>query len=87
MISVDKLRKKLYNTIMYKVVWKDTEDRSCEEEVNDLSEAMAFATKLGILVTINGNGMEIVGTFGSDSVNNGLLPNGDPYTWYKRRNP
>lgn len=72
---------------MFKVEWKDTAGRDCVEEVKDLSEAMAFAKELGILVTINGAGMEIVGKFGSDSVDNGLLPNGDPYTWYKRRTP
>ena len=70
---------------MYKVVWKDTAGRGCEEEVKDLSEAMAFAKELGILVTINGGGMEIVGHFGADTINNGKLPNGEKYSWYKRR--
>ena len=71
---------------MYKVNWKDTAGRGCEEEVKDLSEAMAFAKELGILVTINGGGMEIVGVFGADAVNNGKLPDGHNYTWMKRRN-
>lgn len=56
---------------------------SCET----LDGAMTFAKTVGTSVVIKGNGIEIVGTFGSDSVDNGLLPNGDPYTWYKRRNP
>jgi hypothetical protein len=72
---------------MYKVNWNDTAGRGCVEEVKDLSEALSFAKELGILVTINGNGMEIVGVFGADSINNGLLPNGDKYGWYKRRKP
>jgi len=72
---------------MYKVNWKDTAGRGCEEAVKDLSEAMAFAKELGILVTINGGGMEIVGKFGADSIENGYLPNGDKYSWYKRRKP
>jgi len=72
---------------MYEVKWNDTTGRGCVEAVKDLSEAMAFAKELGILVTINGDGMEIVGVFGADSVNNGLLPNGDKYSWYKRRKP
>lgn len=72
---------------MYKVEWKDTVGRGCVEEVKDLSAALAFATSLGIPVTINGGGMEIVGVFGADSINNGLLPNGDRYGWYKRRKP
>ncbi len=70
---------------MYKVNWKDTAGRGCVEEVKDLSEAMAFAKELGIPVTINGKGMEIVGVFGADSVNDGKLPNGETYSWYKRR--
>ena len=70
---------------MYKVVWNDTAGRGCVEEVKDLSEAMKFAKELGILVTINGGGMEIVGVFGADSINNGKLPNGENYSWYKRR--
>ena len=70
---------------MYKVEWKDTSGRECIKELNSLSEAMDFARELDILVTITGNGMEIVGTFGSAGVEQGLLPNGDPYTWYKRR--
>ncbi len=70
---------------MYKVNWKDTAGRGCEEEVKDLSLALAKATELGIPVTINGGGMVIVGTFGADSVKDGVLPSGEKYTWYKRR--
>jgi len=72
---------------MYEVKWKDTAGKGCAEEVKDLSEALAFAKELGILVTINGDGMEIVGVFGADSVNNGKLPDGTNYSWYKRRRP
>ena len=70
---------------MYKVNWKDIDGVDFEEKVNTLNDAMIFAKSLGILVTINGNDMEIVGVFGADSINNGKLPNGDHYTWYKRR--
>jgi hypothetical protein len=70
---------------MYKVEWKDTAGRGCVEEVVDLSKAMEFAKELGILVTINGGGMEIVGRFGVDAVVNGVCPDGVPYTWMKRR--
>jgi hypothetical protein len=70
---------------MYKVEWKDAAGRGCEEEVVDLSKAMAFAKELGILVTINGGGMEIVGLFGADGIENGVCPDGVPYTWMKRR--
>jgi hypothetical protein len=70
---------------MYKVNWKDKAGVSFEEEVKTLSDAMAFAKELGILVTINGGGMEIVGLFGADSIKDGICPDGVPYTWMKRR--
>ena len=72
---------------MYKVNWKDTAGRGCVEEVKDLSAALLFAKELGIPVTINGGGMEIVGVFGADSIKDGKLPDGTDYTWYKRRRP
>ncbi len=72
---------------MYKIEWKDTAGRGCVTEVADLTLALAKATELGIPVTINGGGMEIVGTFGADAVNNGKLPDGTAYSWYKRRMP
>ena len=71
---------------MYKVNWKDKAGVSFEEEVASLDDAMAFAKSLGILVTINGGGMEIVGLFGADSIKEGMCPDGVPYTWMKRRN-
>ena len=83
--TIDNLKKRIYNVRMYKVEWKDTAGRGCVEDVKDLSEAMAFAKELGILVTINGKGMEIVGVFGADSVKEGKLPDGHDYTWKKRR--
>ena len=70
---------------MYKVNWKDKAGVSFEEEVKTLGDAMAFAKALGILVTINGGGMEIVGLFGADSIKDGMCPDGVPYTWMKRR--
>ena len=51
----------------------------------DLSEAMAKAKTLGCFVRIVGEGMEIVGNFGADSVEDGVLPNGEAYGWKKRR--
>lgn len=72
---------------MYKVNWKDTTGRGCVEEVKDLSLAIARATELGILVTINGNGIEVIGVFGADGITNGKLPTGEYYSWYKRRPP
>ena len=60
----------------------------CEEvetDVVDLEAAMALAKVLDKFVVIRGNGMEIVGRFGADSVENGDCPDGVEYTWRKRR--
>ena len=51
-----------------------------------LGEAMEYSKSLGVLVTIKGNGMEIVGLFGADSIKDGKCPDGVDYTWMKRRN-
>ncbi len=72
---------------MYKIKWKNVQGDELTVEVKDLSLAIAKATELGIPVTINGGGMEIVGVFGSDSVKDGMLPDGTEYSWYKRRRP
>lgn len=50
-----------------------------------LDEAMAHARWLGEFVTITGNGMEIVGRFGVDSIEQGQCPDGVAYDWMKRR--
>ena len=65
---------------MYRVV--------CEEqeiEVVDLKAAMEVAKTLDRFVTIFGDGMEIVGRFGADSIKDGVCPDGVEYTWRKRR--
>lgn len=68
----------------FKVTWCDQ-----EKECDDLTEAMLLSKQLkdchGITARIFANGMEIVGSMGGDMVEDGLLPNGEPYTWYKRR--
>jgi hypothetical protein len=55
------------------------------EQFDDLDQAMTHARLLGEFVTITGNGMEIVGVFGADSVENGVCPDGVEYDWMKRR--
>jgi hypothetical protein len=65
---------------MYEVKWKED-----SKEFITLDEAMKFSKELNCFVTIVGDGMELVGMFGSDSVNNGKLPDGTDYTWMKRR--
>lgn len=56
-----------------------------EQRFESLDLAMAHARLLGEFVTITGNGMEIVGVFGVDSVKDGRCPDGVDYTWMKRR--
>lgn len=72
---------------MFEITWKDSQGQDCSELTETLAMALEFAKELGILVTINGSGMEIVGVFGADSVQQGKLPNGTEYNWYKRRIP
>ena len=59
--------------------------RTQQQDFESLDQAMAYARVLGEFVTITGNGMEIVGVFGTDSVENGRCPDGEAYTWMKRR--
>jgi hypothetical protein len=58
---------------------------ACEQKCNDLAAAMDFAKEVNCLVTIKGNGMEIIGKFGADSIQDGKCPDGHDYTWMKRR--
>lgn len=46
---------------------------------------MAWAKQLGEFVTIKFNGLELAGKFGVDGISGGKFPNGEPYTWKKRR--
>ena len=56
-----------------------------EQVFESLDSAMTHARLLGEFVTITGNGMEIVGVFGADSIRDGLCPDGVAYDWMKRR--
>jgi len=47
-----------------------------QQDFESLDLAMAYARVLGEFVTITGNGMEIVGVFGADSIKNGKCPDG-----------
>jgi hypothetical protein len=69
---------------MYKVLWKIGDDQF-EREFDNLGPAMDWAKTIAVFVTITGNGMEIVGKFGVDSVEDGLCPDGVEYNWKKRR--
>ena len=46
---------------------------------------MAWAKECGEFVVIQFDGMEVVGKFGADGIEQGKFSNGDMYTWKKRR--
>ena len=70
---------------MYKVIWKNADTDICTREFDNLAPAMEWAKVLARFVTISGNGMEVVGHFGVDSVKDGVCPDGIAYDWKKRR--
>lgn len=52
-------------------------------EFVDLDSAMDYAKSLNEFVTITGNGFEVCGIFGVDSVVDGKTPDGIVYDWNK----
>jgi hypothetical protein len=63
---------------MYKLITKTQ-----EQQFDTLDLAMDQAKVLNEFVTIVGNGVEIVGLFGVDSVEDGVCPDGIAYDWNK----
>ena len=63
---------------MYKIIGKEETFK-----VLTLSEAMNVAKSLNEFVSIVGEGFEVVGMFGVDSVNDGVCPDGVKYDWNK----
>ena len=53
------------------------------KEFETLALAMDWAKELGEFVTIQVNGMELVGRFGVDAVKDGKCPDGVAYDWNK----
>lgn len=52
-------------------------------EFIDLNSAMDYAKSLNEFVTIKGDGFEVCGMFGVDSVKDGVCPDGVKYDWDK----
>jgi hypothetical protein len=52
-------------------------------EFADLDAAMDHAKTLNRFVTISGNGFEVCGIFGVDSIKNRMTPDGHAYEWDK----
>lgn len=69
---------------MYLVEWNNANE-VYSQDCKDLDEALAVSKNLGCFVTIRGNGNELVGKFGVDSVKDGICPDGVDYNWKKRR--
>jgi hypothetical protein len=63
---------------LFKVVSKED-----EVEFINLDLAMAYAKTVDEFVAIRGNGFEVVGRFGVDSVVDGKCPDGVAYDWNK----
>ena len=63
----------------------EVKSKEVSKEFETLALAMTWAKELGEFVTIQVNGMELVGKFGADSVVDGKCPDGADYTWKKRR--
>ena len=63
---------------MYKVIGKEETFK-----VLTLSEAMNVAKSLNEFVSIVGEGFEVVGMFGVDSIKDGVCPDGVKYDWNK----
>ena len=63
---------------MFKVIGKNV-----EYEVYSLNDAMFLAKKMNEFVTISGDGFEVCGMFGVDSVVDGKTPDGVAYDWNK----
>jgi len=54
-----------------------------ELEFVDLNSAMDYAKSLNEFVSIIGDGFEVCGMFGVDTVKDGLCPDGIAYDWNK----
>ena len=70
---------------IYKVTYTDKNGKTFNREFDNLSPAMDWAKTLAYFVTITGGEFDIVGKFGVDAVESGVLPNGLSYEWKKRR--
>ena len=70
---------------MYEVSYKNDIGKDCTQTFDSLDGAISHSQTLARFVTISFAGQQLVGKFGVDSVESGQLPNGDCYTWRKRR--
>jgi hypothetical protein len=74
---------------MYKVYWTDAFGTVFGHEIPDMTVALkttqALRNEGHRFVSMVSENPDSVGRAGVDSVENGMLPNGDGYSWKKRR--
>ena len=74
---------------MYKVYWTAPDGQACSDDYAEMIEALTQANHLRNIgrayVAMVGENPNQVGKMGVDAVENGQLPNGNDYTWRKRR--
>lgn len=74
---------------MYQVFFIDPFKEAGNVECKTLDEALKWSNELrengNTYVTIASENSNCIGKQGVDSVENGVLPDGTPYTWIKRR--
>jgi hypothetical protein len=74
---------------MYKIYWTDSQGLACSQDFEILTDALAHSKHLRDIgrtfVTMVSENPNVVGKPGVDTVIDGKLPNGEAYTWMKRR--
>lgn len=74
---------------MYRVYWTAPDGVACSEDYLDMIAALTETNRLRALgrqyVTMVGENVNQVGQLGVSGVESGLLPDGQEYTWSKRR--
>lgn len=79
----------MYNNQMYKIYWTDSQGAPCSQDFEGLSDALAHSKYLRDIgrtfVTMVSENPDAVGKPGVDSIVDGKLPDGNNYTWMKRR--
>jgi hypothetical protein len=74
---------------MYKVYWTEEDGQARSEDYLEMIEALTRVNNMRTVgrsyVAMVGENPNQVGKMGVDSIEDGKLPNGEDYTWKKRR--
>lgn len=75
---------------MYKVYWSSEDGAARSKDYLEMTEALIEANRMRTIgmsyVAMVGENPNQIGKMGVDAVVDGKLPNGEDYTWKKRRN-